>query len=391
MKKLFKKFFAVMLAAFIFVPGVSLSYADSVTDKYVANLQKIYEWKGVDSVSNLKCGFSTTGVTHLDDMSLLLNIKVDGNSSLKPVSSKINMDIDINASGALKNMLGSSIKLSDIKIYTDENSNIYINKDAVNTFLKLSGSTQQIKEDYVKLTMPEESAALMPVLKSNPQKIFNAVAEFLKNTEFLSAFNINEQNGVYSANMNASQIVDMIDYFIKYTLNNFNVFLDFYKAIGIDYIANINKTYAAVGMPAITEQQMIDQLKSQYNSYVEASAQYLPLIKDVLKGSSLTFKKDFSSANYYSEYSKLNLNINFNELQKSELGKNISPAAAGNISIVIETSGSSIRNDYQDISMPYKAKEVNLDELMASETKVTETQNIQDAQEQPVENTAETK
>lgn len=374
-----KKLLSLMMAVIFVFTTVIPSFAD-VKEDYFNDMKKVYEKSTGKAVSNQEWSFQISGkelkdvetikAMGIDDLDMGLKIKVDSKATEKPIVAdiKVNVDLDLPKFLLEHNVNKSGFdKIPEIRMIMDED-NIYLNKDFVNFMAKMSGADKNVvTEDFAKIKTGLKdilNAEQIKDMLENQDKMYQASLNFLKKIDLKDAkLNlVKTSDGVYESNLNSDELVDLVDAFIRFVLSDFKAFLDFYKELGIDYIEMMNKQNKAIGLPEVSEEEMIQKLKEAYTEYDKVSKEYIAKAKKVLKGTTLYVKEDFSKEGEVSSDMKLNLVIDFDALDEVT-NSNLLMGAKGklNLNMAIKSSQKYVKD--LEIKAPEKAQEIDPNEI----------------------------
>lgn len=381
-----KKLLSVLLA-FVFVFSSLMPVFADTKEDYLSDLQKLYEKNTGYAKASQKLifGVSTEEIKELEDMginnlNLKLNVDADSKVSLDPYRIEMKMKLGLEGFDDLMKIMGNDPigEIPEIKLTIDEKE-LYVNKEIVNYFLKMSGVSEEdlVKEDYVKIDYTSEwDKNTLDAYKNMQSKLIKDNDEIEKaSINLLRKIDLGDvklnfeklSDGKYQIKLNSDELVDVIDAFIRFTLSDFDVFLDFYKAIGIDIVDNMNATYTVIGMPEITEENLKAQLAESLKEYEKNAPTFIKDLKKIIKGTQVIAKESFSEDGKYNSEYYLNIVVNLKEL------KDLSPIfedANGKINITLNSKQDTIYTDKLEIKCPENAEELDLSKF---ENKVPET------------------
>lgn len=360
-----KKITSMIMSFVLVFAFASPSFADA-KDNYLKDYEKLLEAStqgGTSSTGEGKFSLSLEDINQLEEMGMKdfkadITLKATSNATVNPLGAEVILDVDVNLQEEVKELLGDiDLKIPQIKIYMDDTA-LYMNKEFVNYLGQMAGSEKKIEQDYVKISYDVEGLQEMKDMTStmkNQEKMMQATMAFLKKIDLGDiSLDLKEDNGVYTANWDADKFVDITDAFIRYTMLNFEDVIDFYGELGVDYIEIVNDSYTAVGLPATTKEQMSKELKEAHDVYVAEVSQYLPKIKKLLAGTTMTMKEDFSKEGEYSSQFDLNLVFNLDVL--NEFSQDM--AMDGLVKVGISGAGKSVFSKDIKVDMPKDAVEI---------------------------------
>lgn len=364
-----KNLIALGMAFSLALIPVGSSFASEATENYMKDMQKVYEWKGMESEGSAKITLNTNKIPNQEDLNLFLELGSKSKATVTPLRTENDLNITIGGKGQAIQMIGGEVKVPNIKIFTDEDMNIYVDKASYNALAGKLGLGAKIEEDYAKLVYPKEvpqTLGVSSLSKIDSQKMMQAALTLMNRIDLGSVdLGLVENNGVYTANWDGAKMLDILDAFIKYSLRDYDAYLEFYNMLGIDLIAYVNTQNKALGIEEeMTKEDFLKTMEKAYIAYRDFSNRYLPYIKDVAKNSNLTYKVDFSNKDQMIEDLNLKLVIDLNALKQIKFVADNAKDLGGSVVIDIKTVATTKNAPELEIVLPASTKDIELDKLM---------------------------
>lgn len=354
---LFKKFTAVALSAAIAVSmsaGVGKVYANEVSDQYFNELSKISTWGKATSKDTTQINYSVNSTKNPTE-------NTSGGYTIDTTSMADSKTFDQYVSMQAKNS-GSAPAIPEIQLYFNKDGKIFVNKSLADFAIKKTSLTQQtFNTDFVEVKSKSFSESYKNAVKSmsSNSESKNKAIEFLKGLDLGKVdLGLTKDGNTYTMKMNADQIVDLMNSYIKSIYKNPDTMLKLYKeGFGID-LAKVSN---------VSEEEMKKSMAQAYDMWVKTVEPKLPIVKTLLNGSSIETKEVFDQdAKTYTAQSdiKLKLNIydNMYALLSDEATKDIK---LGNVdetlSLTIKSNSTTKAVDKLDLNIPTNADAYDLD------------------------------
>lgn len=342
---------AMALSTAMYMP----SNANEATDAYFNDLKAVNTWEKIQSDTDINVGASLYEKKKTSTYGYTINTK--SNYEKKALRG----DIAISFVPASKD----TPPIPAIHIYYNEKE-LYINKDFFNTVGVYLGVDKQIKSDYVKLKFDQKDLKKMGItpemLKqtSNSQETFDKLVKFLKKIDLGIDIGFTKKDNTYSISWDSDKVVDILNAYIKYVLGNYEIFLDFYKEVfGIDMM----DIYKEQGI-TISKEDIQKQMKEALQEWLKVEKEYLPKIKEVLKGTVITTTEVLTKDDY-SQKARFKLVVDLAKAEKLfDENTNAIPGDLQKVSFNISIQGMSKNVPDLKIDMPTNSEEFNISEYI---------------------------
>lgn len=228
-----------------------------VETSYWEDIKVMYEWDGIKGESEMEIKLVTP------EMNKEYKVHMISESNLKDFSTYSEIHIEDVKDGN---------NIPAIKMYTS-GSNIYFNKEAVNSLLSLMGLGEvlQIEEEYLMLQGSQEAVELNA-------NILNDAIKLIEDMDLNIDLGMVKEGDTYTLTLDSDKLIDLLDEYMRYIFEN------------IDQLPNSFMPQEIV----ITEEEKQEALE-QYNAFVTL---YKDMAKEFVAGSKYHQESTFTDEEY---------------------------------------------------------------------------------------------
>lgn len=352
----FKKITTVFLSAamaFGLAGSVNNSFADEITDEYFKKDQAVGTWTKGETVSTVDADLNFADKTAQDGMKFNAGYTIN----MKSLSDTDNMNMYLEADFKEK---GQAPKIPATKLYITNKGELYLNKEIIDYMNNMMGlDVPKFKTDFVNLKAKDFTKSYSDAVKGiksyeNPAKLQAKMIDFIKGIDLGVDIGFTKQGDTYKVSMDADKMVDVTDAYFKFIFKNPDYILNFYKDVLDMDLAK---------MSGVTNEEMISSMKQSSEMWTKQVTPYLPLAKQILKGSTFNMEQKFDLDNkVYTQNSNLNVVVNVPETVMTAITKDDKDILKEKTDKIIFTgklslkaSGTTKGLDKLDIKIPEKA------------------------------------
>ncbi len=258
----------ILLVTLLIISMLAMVGFTSVEASYWEEMKELYKWDAMEGESEAELDIS------IPDMDIDCQYKIY-------INSQSNLDDFSSYSEIKAEDVQGQLNIPVIEMYT-YGSDLYINKEAVLSFLSAIGMTDdvEIEEEYIML----ESGQNDIDIDSN---MLNDVIEFIDKMDLGVDFNMEKEGNTYTLTLESDELIDLLDAYIRYIIEN------------IDQLPDSLTQGQEI---EITEEEKQKALE-EYSVFVD---EYKDLARSFIKGSKFYMQSTFEEGKY-SENSQLDV------------------------------------------------------------------------------------
>lgn len=258
----------ILLVTLLIISMLAMVGFTSVEASYWEEMKELYKWDAMEGESEAELDISIPDM----DIDCQYKIYINSQSNLDDFSSYSEIKVED---------VQGQLNIPVIEMYT-YGSDLYINKEAVLSFLSAIGMTEgvEIEEEYIML----ESGQNDIDIDSN---MLNDVIELIDKMDLGVDFNMEKEGNTYTLTLESDELIDLLDAYIRYIIGN------------IDQLPDSLTQGQEI---EITEEEKQKALE-EYSVFVD---EYKDLARSFIKGSKFYMQSTFEEGKY-SENSQLDV------------------------------------------------------------------------------------